>query len=175
MTKALHELHGPAFRHRPGQDRFHPIGGGPKTTKTDKKHMVHGENRIPYWIDWRLTGLAGPEYHAIISFGLPFEPEYSQYGKSRIHWGRTLAMARRQYVYSLQRRGKTTYIGMTNSPSRRAAQHRRDGKTGTMIIERSFSSARAARRSEAIRLFNFRRKHGQNPQHNKTASGGWLR
>ena len=45
--------------------------------------MVHGENRIPYWIDRRLTGLAGPEYHATISFGLPLEPEDSQYGKSR--------------------------------------------------------------------------------------------
>ena len=46
--------------------------------------MVHGENRIPYWIDRRLTGLAGPEYHAIISIGLPFEPEDSQYGKYRV-------------------------------------------------------------------------------------------
>ena len=45
--------------------------------------MVHGENRIPYWIDRSLTGLAGPEYHATISVGLPFEPEDSQYGKSR--------------------------------------------------------------------------------------------
>ena len=31
-----------------------------------------------------MTGLAGPEYHAIISFGLPIEPEDSQYGKSRV-------------------------------------------------------------------------------------------
>ena len=46
--------------------------------------MVHGENRIPYWIDRRLTGLAGPDYDAIISFGLPIEPEDSQYGKSWI-------------------------------------------------------------------------------------------
>ena len=45
--------------------------------------MVRGKNRIPYWIDWRLTGLAGPEYHAIISFGLPFESEDCQYGKSQ--------------------------------------------------------------------------------------------
>ena len=45
--------------------------------------MVHGKNRIPYWIDRRLTGLAGPEYHAIISFGLPIEPEDSQYGEYR--------------------------------------------------------------------------------------------
>ena len=54
--------------------------------------MVHGENRIPYWIDRRLTGLAGPEYHAIISIGLPFEPEDSQYGKSRIGIGRVIAI-----------------------------------------------------------------------------------
>ena len=47
--------------------------------------MVHGKNRIPCWIDRRLTGLAGPEYHAIISFGLPFEPEDSQYGGYRFY------------------------------------------------------------------------------------------
>ena len=46
--------------------------------------MVHGENRIPYWIDRSLTGLAGPDYDATISFGLPFEPEDSQYGKYRL-------------------------------------------------------------------------------------------
>ena len=44
--------------------------------------MVHGKNRIPYRIDRRLTGLAGPDYDAPISFGLPLEPEDSQYGKS---------------------------------------------------------------------------------------------
>ena len=36
-----------------------------------------------YWIDRRLTGLAGPDYDAAISFGLPYEPEDSQYGKYR--------------------------------------------------------------------------------------------
>ena len=46
--------------------------------------MVHGKKRIPYRIDRRLTGLAGPDYAATISFGLPFEPEDSQYGESRI-------------------------------------------------------------------------------------------
>ena len=49
--------------------------------------MVHGKNRIPYWIDRRLTGLAGPDYDATISFGLPFESEDSQYGKSRFDDG----------------------------------------------------------------------------------------
>ena len=46
--------------------------------------MVHGKKRIPYWRDRRLNGLAGPEYHAIISFGLPIEPEDSQYGEYRL-------------------------------------------------------------------------------------------
>ena len=46
--------------------------------------MVHGENRIPYRIDRRLSGLAGPDYDATISFGLPLEPEDSQYGKSTL-------------------------------------------------------------------------------------------
>ena len=46
--------------------------------------MVHGKNRISYRIDRRLSGLAGPYYNATISFGLPYEPEDSQYGKSRL-------------------------------------------------------------------------------------------
>ena len=44
--------------------------------------MVHGKNRIPYRMDRRLPGLAGPDYDASISFGLSFEPEDSQYGES---------------------------------------------------------------------------------------------
>ena len=46
--------------------------------------MVHGKNRISYRIDRRLSGLAGPGYDATISFGLPFEPEDSQYGEYRL-------------------------------------------------------------------------------------------
>ena len=46
--------------------------------------MLYDCKRISYWIDRRLTGLAGPDYDAPISFGLPFEPEDSQYGKYRL-------------------------------------------------------------------------------------------
>ena len=46
--------------------------------------MVHGEHHIPYWIDRRLTGLAGPDYDATISFELPFELGDCPYGKYRI-------------------------------------------------------------------------------------------
>ena len=56
--------------------------------------MVHGRNRIPYRIDLRLSGLAGPDYNATISFGLPFEPEDSLYGKSRMIYWRSQATLR---------------------------------------------------------------------------------
>ena len=46
--------------------------------------MVYDYKRIPYRIDRPLTGLAGPDYDATISFGLPVEPEDSPYGKSRL-------------------------------------------------------------------------------------------
>ena len=49
--------------------------------------MLYDCKRISYWIDRRLTGLAGPDYDATISFGLPFEPEDSQYGKYRLKGG----------------------------------------------------------------------------------------
>ena len=53
--------------------------------------MVHGKNRIPHWMDRRLTGPAGPDDDATISFGLPFEPEDCQYGKSWSSWLRRAA------------------------------------------------------------------------------------
>ena len=46
--------------------------------------MLYDCKRISYRIDRRLSGLAGPDYAATISFGLPLEPEDSQYGKSRL-------------------------------------------------------------------------------------------
>ena len=63
---------------------FTPLAGARRRQRWTR-NMVHGKNRIPYWIDRRLTGLAGPDYDAPISFGLPFEPEDSQYGKSRVN------------------------------------------------------------------------------------------
>ena len=80
--------------------------------------MVHGKNRIPYWIDRRLTGLAGPEYHAIISFGLPIEPEDSQYGEYRFNalsphwrgarrrqrWTRNMVHGKNRIPYRIDRR-----------------------------------------------------------------------
>ena len=67
------------------QCAFTPLAGARRRQRRTR-NMVHGKNRIPYWIDRRLTGLAGPEYDATISFGLPIEPEDSQYGKYRLIW-----------------------------------------------------------------------------------------
>ena len=44
--------------------------------------MVQGINRIPYRINLRLSGPAWLDHTATISFGMSFEPEDSQYGKS---------------------------------------------------------------------------------------------
>ena len=64
--------------------RFHPIGGGPEDDEDGQKAWFTARIASLYRIDRRLTGLAGPEYHAIISFGLPIEPEDSQYGEYQL-------------------------------------------------------------------------------------------
>ena len=44
------------------------------------------KNRIPYRIDRRLTGLSGPEYHAMPSrLGCPLSLKTAQYGESRLN------------------------------------------------------------------------------------------
>ena len=108
--------------------------------------MVHGRNRIPNRIDLRLNGLAGPDYDATISFGLPFEPEDSQYGKYRLRgtgggtlvaraygtgknliWGSSATVAEAEEI-ALQKGGRvgikdicligTTLVKKTGAPTR---------------------------------------------------------
>ena len=62
------------------QYAFTPLAGARRRQRRTRS-MVHGKNRISYRIDRRLTGPAEPDYDATIAFGLPFEPEDSQYGK----------------------------------------------------------------------------------------------
>ena len=77
--------------------------------------------------------------------------------------------------YTLRgRNGQINYVGVTNNPSRRAGEHRQDGKRGSMKVETSSMSRPTARRWEADRLGAYRRNHsGSNPQYNQTRSGGW--
>ena len=76
--------------------------------------------------------------------------------------------------YTLRsRRGRVKYVGITNNPRRRAAQHRRSGKRGKMRVETGPLSRRRARRWEGARLARHRRKTGgRNPRYNKTRDGG---
>ncbi|MDE0498833.1 MAG: hypothetical protein OXH86_15900 [Acidimicrobiaceae bacterium] len=67
-----------------------------------------------------------------------------------------------------------TYVGVTNNPRRRAAEHRRSGKRGSMRVETDRRAAGSARSWEARRLAGIRRRNrGRNPPHNKTRTGGW--
>ena len=60
--------------------------------------MVHGKNRIPYRIRPESDWPCRTEYDATISFGLLFEPEGSQYGKSRLQTRR----GRQRYALRMQ-------------------------------------------------------------------------
>ena len=77
--------------------------------------------------------------------------------------------------YSLRdRKGRPTYFGVTNDPSRRAAEHKRDGKRGKLNVETRPMSRAYARSWEKRKLARHRKTHrGRNPVHNKTRSGGW--
>ena len=81
--------------------------------------------------------------------------------------------------YSIKSRdGTTKYVGVTNNPRRRAAQHSGDGKlTGgdRLVVQTRPTSRRSAERVEAAKLATHRRQHGTNPRHNSTNDGGFHR
>ena len=88
------------------------------------------------------------------------------------------AASKRSSVYGYTLRGKygrIDYVGVTNDPERRAREHRKSGKRGTLKIEtRPMSKQKTARRWEGNRLSTYRRNHaGWNPRYNRTRSGGW--
>ena len=78
-------------------------------------------------------------------------------------------------AYTLRgRNGRVRYFGVTNNPSRRAAQHKHDGKTGKMHVEKTYVKRTDALKWERQKLAAYRRRHGgKNPPLNKTRSGSW--
>lgn len=71
------------------------------------------------------------------------------------------------------RRGRTHYVGITNNPRRRAAQHKAAGKTGRLRASTRKMTRQSARRWEAKTLAKHRKSNrGRNPRYNKTRSGG---
>ena len=70
--------------------------------------------------------------------------------------------------------GQTRYIGTTNNPARRAAEHQQSGKMGQgdrLKVETRPTSRSKAEGVESAKLREHRQANGQNPQHNKTSDG----
>ena len=68
--------------------------------------------------------------------------------------------------------GKINYVGTTNNPQRRAAEHRSGGKPGRLKTETRPMSRESAKRWEGNRLKTYRSNHGgKNPPHNRTKEG----
>ena len=71
-------------------------------------------------------------------------------------------------------RGKRIYVGSTNNPGRRAAQHVRDGRLprgGELVVESRPMSRGAAQKLEAKKIKGYRRRTGKLPRHNRTSDG----
>ena len=77
--------------------------------------------------------------------------------------------------YSIKtRKGNTKYIGTTNNPTRRAAEHRKAGKLGRgdkLVVETKVVQRKSAERVETAKLASHRRRYGSNPRHNTTNDG----
>ena len=77
--------------------------------------------------------------------------------------------------YSIKNaKGDTKYIGTTNNPRRRAAEHSKAGKLGKgdrLVVETRAVSRKSAESVEAGKLKTHRRRHRQNPKHNTTNDG----
>ncbi len=70
--------------------------------------------------------------------------------------------------------GETKYIGSTNNPTRRAAQHQQSGKMQpgeSLEIQIKPISREQANRLEAGRMSGHRKAHGGNPERNHTNDG----
>ena len=75
--------------------------------------------------------------------------------------------------YTLQgEHGRINYVGTTNNPARRAAEHQASGKPGGMKVETPKLAPKAAGNWETNRLKTYRNNHGgQNPSYNQTRDG----
>ena len=70
--------------------------------------------------------------------------------------------------------GETKYIGTTNNPRHRVAEHRQSGKMqkgDKLRVETKPVPRKTAEGIEARKLAGHRNQHGRNPRHNKTNDG----
>ena len=83
-------------------------------------------------------GLAGPEYDATISFGLPFEPEDSQYGEYRLQ---CVSIAEGMTVSDIVDNLEVSFVGFQaasrcRSLLERRGSRRRTGDRQQMVLVR---------------------------------------
>ena len=76
-------------------------------------------------------------------------------------------------LYALKKGNKVEYIGTTNDPDRREAEHAADGKNfGHMKVLTRRMTEEGAQQQEADALETYRRSHGgKNPRLNKDDDG----
>ena len=77
--------------------------------------------------------------------------------------------------YAIQDSQKNTkYVGTTNNPRRRAAQHKAAGKLqegDRFVVQTKAVTRQQAEQQESSKLAEHRNRTGHNPQHNKTNDG----
>jgi len=75
-------------------------------------------------------------------------------------------------VYELKEGRKVVYIGTTNDPDRREAEHLDDGKRFShMLITTRKMTEDGAKKRETDRLYTYRKNQGKNPKYNKDNDG----
>ena len=74
-------------------------------------------------------------------------------------------------TYELKQGRKVVYVGTTNNPERREAEHKSAGKKFTKMTLTSRKMTEAgAKKKESTRLETYRKNQGKNPKYNKKTS-----
>lgn len=83
------------------------------------------------------------------------------------------ATKRDTVTYELKQGNTVVYVGTTNNPERRMAEHKKAGKafSGMNVTSKRMSQA-GAKKKEVDRLSTYRKNHGgKNPRYNKDNDG----
>ena len=81
-------------------------------------------------------------------------------------------MERNTKKYELKQGNKVVYVGISDNPKQREAQHRQDKNFDKMKIIGRVSTRKGAEQWETERLDTYRRNHGgELPKYNDTLTG----
>ena len=81
-------------------------------------------------------------------------------------------MERNTTKYVLKKRNKVVYVGITDDPDRREAEHRLDKDFDSMVKIGNVSSRQGAELWETERIHQYMKNHdGHTPKYNQNTSG----